>query len=131
MPVVTIRVLTKSQGRYTENWDIANQKVSIDSIKPEQFFKNWKEWFADNPSSELGGVRGEFYSFNTEEGTLELFHDETLLYLKKQPRILNDDSRQAPEQTQAPSNVAGQEVPTLSTHSFTSAVGQQWLDESF
>lgn len=109
MPVVTIRVQTKSQGRYTENWDIANQKVSIYSIKPEQFFKNWKEWFADNPSSELGGVRGEFYTFNTEEGTLELFHDETLLNLKKQPRILNDDSRQTPEQEKASSpEVAGE-----------------------
>lgn len=130
MPVVIIRVQTKSQGRYTENWDIANQKISIDSIKPEQFFKNWKEWFADNPSSELGGVRGEFYSFNTEEGTLELFHDETILNLKKQPRILNDDSRQAPEQTQAPSNVAGQEVSALSTHAISAPFGAE-LENDF
>lgn len=130
MPVVIIRVQTKSQGRYTENWDIANQKISIDSIKPEQFFKNWKEWFADNPSSELGGVRGEFYTFNTEEGTLELFHDETILNLKKQPRILNDDSRQAPEQTQAPSNVAGQEVSALSAHAITAPFGAE-LENDF
>lgn len=130
MPVVTIRVQTKSQGRYTENWDIANQKVSIDFIKPEQFFKDWKEWFADNPSSELGGVRGEFYTFNTEEGTLELFHDETLLNLKKQPRILNDDSRQAPEQTQDPSNMAGQEVSALSTHALSTSIAA-FNNESF
>lgn len=130
MPVVTIRVQTKSQGRYIENWDIANQKVAIDSIKPEQFFKNWKEWFADNPSSDLGGVRGEFYTFNTEEGTLELFHDETILNLKKQPRILNDDSRQAPEQTQAPSNVAGQEVSALSTHALSADIAA-FNNESF
>lgn len=129
MPVVTIRVQTKSQGRYTENWDIANQKVSIDSITPEKFFNNWKEWFADNPSSDLGGVRGEFYTFNTEEGTLELFHDETILNLKKQPRILNDDSRQAPEQTQAPSNVAGQEVSALSAYSSTLDVGELFADD--
>lgn len=92
MPIVNLRVQDKSTGRYVENWDPAFTRVFVDNQTPKKFFDNWKSWFADNPSSDIGGVRGEFYEFDTEKRTLTLIHSETLLNLKKQPRILNDDS---------------------------------------
>ena len=98
MPVVNLRVQVKSYGRYAENWEGGETRVVVDSQTPKKFFDNWKSWFADNPSSDIGGIRGEFYEFDTEKRTLTLYHSETLLNLKKQPRILNDDSHQTPEQ---------------------------------
>ena len=130
MPIIKLRVQDKSMGRYVENWDPTLTRVTVDSQTPEKFFNNWKSWFDDNPSSDIGGVRGDFYEFDTDKRTLTLIHSETLLNLKKQPRILNDDSRQAPEQTQAPSNVAGQEVSALSAHAL-SADAAAFNNESF
>lgn len=119
MPVVTLRVQVKSLGRYAENWDVANTRVSTDTPTPAKFFDNWRSWFKDNPSSDIGGVRGEFYEFDTEKRTLTLFHSETLLNLKKQPRILNDDSHQTPEQEKASSpEVVGESASTITNPHF-------------
>lgn len=115
MPVVNLRVQVKSYGRYAENWNTAETRVQVDSQPPKRFFDTWKEWFRDNPSSDIGGIRGEFYEFDTEKRTLTLYHSETLLNLKKQPRILNDDSRQTPEQEKASSSEVAGEPPHTHT----------------
>ena len=113
MPVVKLRVQDKSMGRFVENWDPALTKVTVDSLTPEKFFGSWKSWFADNPSTDVGGVRGEFYEFDTDKRTLTLIHSETLLNLKIKPRVLNDDSRKTTKQEKTSSDM-GTEV--FSTH---------------
>lgn len=119
MPVVNLRVQVKSYGRYAENWEGGETRVVVDSQTPKKFFDNWKSWFADNPSSDIGGIRGEFYAFDTEKRTLTLYHSETLLNLKKQPRILNDDSHQTPEQEKTSSpEVVGEPSHTNPAGSF-------------
>lgn len=119
MPIVTLRVQVKSFGRYVENWNFAETRVQVDSQPPKRFFDTWKEWFRDNPSSDIGGIRGEFYEFDTEKRTLTLLHSETLLNLKKQPRILNDDSHQTPEQEKASSpEVVGESASTITNPHF-------------
>ena len=127
MPVVNLRVQDKSMGRYVENWDPSLTRVTIDNQTPKKFFDNWKVWFADNPSTDVGGVRGEFYEFDTDKRTLTLIHSETLLNLKIKPRVLNDDSRQAIQQEKTSSDM-GTEVP--STHSFTAPFGAE-LENDF
>lgn len=117
MPIVNLHVQDKSMGRYVENWDPALIRVFVDKQTPKEFFDNWKSWFAANPSSDLGGVRGEFYEFDTEKRTLTLIHSETLLNLKKQPRILNDDSRKTSEQEKInSSNMVGEAPPNTASH---------------
>lgn len=119
MPIVTLRVQVKSFGRYVENWNFAETRVQVDSQPPKRFFDTWKEWFRDNPSSDIGGIRGEFYEFDTEKRTLTLIHSETLLNLKKQPRILNDDSRQTPKQEKTSSpEVAGESASAITNPHF-------------
>lgn len=122
MPIVNLRVQDKSTGRYVENWDPALTRVFVDNQTPKKFFDNWKSWFADNPSSDIGGIRGEFYEFDTEKRTLTLYHSETLLNLKKQPRILNDDSRQTPEQEKTSSPEVVGEPPHTHTNNGLSAL---------
>jgi len=126
MPVVKLRVQDKSMGRYVENWDPSLTRVTIDSQKPEKFFGSWKSWFADNPSSDVGGVRGEFYEFDTDKRTLTLIHSETLLNLKIKPRVLNDDSRKTTQQEKTSSDM-GTEV--FSTHA-TNDLGE-FIDQDF
>lgn len=118
MPVVKLRVQDKSMGRYVENWDPSLTRVTVDSQTPEKFFNNWKSWFADNPYSDVGGVRGEFYEFDTDKRTLTLIHSETLLNLKIKPRVLNDDSRKTTQQEKTSSDM-GTEV--FSTHATNNA----------
>jgi hypothetical protein len=119
MPVVKLRVQDKSMGRYEENWEPTLTRVTVDNQTPEKFFNNWKDWFVSNPSTDVGGVRGDFYEFDTDKRTLTLIHSETLLNLKTKPRVLNDDSRKATQQEKTSTNL-GEEVS--STHAIYTGI---------
>jgi hypothetical protein len=113
MPVTQFIVVTKSQGRYKENWNYLKSTVVIDTTSPEKYKTNWQDWFSRNPDTDLGGTKADFYKFDTETGVASLFHSVTILNLKKQPRILNDGSPSLTKQTQTSLDLAGEEAPAF------------------
>lgn len=119
MPLVKFRIQYKSDHKYVEAWNLEFPRTYFDHQTPTQWEDTWEEWFQTHPNDSPRGAKCFFYTLNTDTGEMSLDAVHKILKLKPQPRILNDDSRQTPEQEKTSSpEVVGEPSHTNPAGSF-------------
>lgn len=121
MPIVKFRLQYKCNEKHTEVWDEEFPRTYFDQMTPDAWADIWEEWFKKHLQDTPRGAKCFFYSLNTDTGEMFLDESRKILKLKPQPRILNDDSRQTPEQEKASSSEVAGEPPHTHTNNGLSA----------